>query len=133
MSLLTDVEDKRNFSVPEGREFVLDMPAVPHEERVLRTLDDLSEAINLIDPETFQRHVNADKNDFAAWVEHVFGEAELAATLRAFPTPLRMMVAIERFLRGTLTPLGQKTAPEAPAAPAAPAPAPHAADHHGHA
>jgi hypothetical protein len=65
----------------------------------------------------------------------VFGELELAATLRAFPTPLRMMVAIERFLRGTLTPLGQKqaAAPEAPA-PMSEAPAPHhGTEHHGHA
>ncbi len=99
MSLLANVEDKRHFPVPEEQEFVLSNPELPEEERTLRTLDDLSEAINLIDPETFQLHVNKDKNDFANWVQYVFGETELADQLRKFPTPLRMMVSIEKFLR----------------------------------
>lgn len=99
MAILANVEDKRHFPVPKGSEFILDNPDLPVEEKTLRTLDDLSEAINLIDPETFQKHVNPEKNDFANWVEHVFGEVELAEQLRKFPTPLRMMVSIEKFLR----------------------------------
>ncbi len=99
MSLLDGVTDKRHFAVPQGSEFALDNPALPEEERVLHTLDDLSEAINLIDPETFQKHVNEGKNDFANWVQHVFQEEGLAEQLRKFPTPLRMMVSIEKFLR----------------------------------
>ena len=107
MSLLTNVEDKRHFPVPEGKEFKLDpvtMGGETGEETTLRTLDDLSEAINLIDPETFRKHVGKDelgndKNDFANWVEYVFEETELASQLRKFPTPLRMMVSIEKFLR----------------------------------
>lgn len=65
----------------------------------LQSLDELSEAINLIEPDTFEAHVNEGKNDFANWVEHVFGEIELANLLREYPTPLRMMVSIEKFLR----------------------------------
>ena len=99
MSILDAADDKRHCPVPKGKEFVLDNPSLPLEERTLCSLDDLSEAIGLIDLETFQRHVNANKNDFANWVEHVFGEKELAESLRAFPTPLRMMVSIEKFLR----------------------------------
>ncbi|MEI6478296.1 MAG: DUF5752 family protein [bacterium] len=105
MGLLTNVEDRRHFPVPKGQEFILDNNELPVEERTLRTLDDLSEAINLIDPETFHKHVQAgvdggeEKNDFANWVQHVFGETELADQLRKFPTPLRMMVSIEKFLR----------------------------------
>lgn len=99
MALLEGVSDKRNFPVPQGQEFVLADSSLPEEDRVLKTLDDLSEAINLIDPETFQNHVNEGKNDFAAWVEGVFGETELANQLRSHPTPLRMMVSIEKFLR----------------------------------
>ncbi|MBU6389866.1 hypothetical protein KGQ71_05130 [Patescibacteria group bacterium] len=99
MSLLTNVKDKRHFSVPKGQEFVLDNPDLPEEERTLTTLDELSEAINLIDPDTFRRHVNEEKNDFANWVQYVFGEEELADQLRKYPTPLRMMVSIEKFLR----------------------------------
>ena len=105
MSILAEADDKRNFAVPQGQEFVLSDNTLPEEDKVLRTLDDLSEAINLIDPETFEKHVNGEKNDFASWVEHVFGEAELANQLRAHPTPLRMMVTIEKFLR-----INEKTA-----------------------
>lgn len=99
MGLLTNVEDKRNFPVPEGQEFTINNNDLPEDERVLSTLDDLSETINLIDPETFQKHVNEDKNDFANWVDFVFEEQELANQLRKYPTPLRMMVSIEKFLR----------------------------------
>jgi hypothetical protein len=97
-------DEKRHQAVPEGQEFILADESLTIEERTLKTLDDLSEAINLIDPETFQRHVNEEKNDFASWVEHVFNEGELAEQLRKFPTPLRMMVSIEKFLRQTESP-----------------------------
>jgi hypothetical protein len=93
MSILDGVEDKRNFRVPDDKSFKL------CNGQVLFTLDELSEAINLIDPGTFSTHVNGDRNDFAAWVEYVFGEVELANALRQYPTPLRMMVSIEKFLR----------------------------------
>jgi hypothetical protein len=99
MPIPTDVEDKRHWQVPNGNSFQL----VNGQE--LKSLDDLSEAINLIDPETFMHHVNAEKNDFAAWVEGVFDEQLLAEYLRRYPTPLRMMVHIEKFLRGGLSPI----------------------------
>lgn len=93
MSLLTNVEDKRNFRVTEEKAFVLSTG------EKLFTLDELSEAINLIEPEVFRAHVNETKNDFAAWVEGVFEEGALAEQLRQHATPLRMMVSIEKFLR----------------------------------
>lgn len=99
MPIPADVEDKRHWQVPDGQSFHL----VSGQE--LKSLDDLSEAINLIDPETFMHHVNAEKNDFASWVEGVFDEELLAEYLRRYPTPLRMMVHIEKFLRGGLAPI----------------------------
>ena len=93
MSLLTNVDDKRNFRVGEDQAFVLS------NGEQLFTLDQLSEAINLIEPDVFRAHVNEQKNDFAAWVEGVFEEHSLAEQLRQHPTPLRMMVSIEKFLR----------------------------------
>jgi hypothetical protein len=93
MGVLTNVEDKRNFRVAEDKSFTL----VNGDK--LYTLDELSEAINLIEPEVFHTHVNDHKNDFASWVEGVFEEPELAGRLREHPTPLRMMVSIEKFLR----------------------------------
>ena len=86
-------EDRRHYRVTEDQAFRLSSG------EVLFSLDDLSEAINLITPETFQSHVGGDKNDFANWVDHVFDEKELAQSLREHPTPLRMMISIEKFLR----------------------------------
>lgn len=93
--------EQRNCSVPTGQQFRLDNPDLPDSERFLQTLDELSEAINLIDPATFKRHVSSDRNDFADWIERVFGTAELADMLRRYPTPLRIMVSIEKYLRST--------------------------------
>ena len=93
MPIPAHVQDKRHYAVSKDKSFRL----ASGEE--LFTLDELSEAINLIDPETFHVHVNESKNDFASWVEGVFEEPELAEQLRKFPTPLRMMVSIEKFLR----------------------------------
>ncbi len=98
MGILSSVEDKRNFRVAEEKSFTL----VNGDK--LFTLDELSEAINLIEPEVFHNHVNEHKNDFASWVEGVFEEPELASRLREHPTPLRMMVSIEKFLRMGNTP-----------------------------
>ncbi len=114
MKLLTPVEPKkwRNFQVPSGQEFVLhstdNRPA-----RTLRTLGDLVEEINLIggDQETFSIYVGPDHNFFADWVEKVFGEMELAAELRRHPTPLRMRVAIAKFLWNAESRAQPQTAP----------------------
>lgn len=113
MALLTDVEDQRNFPVPAGQELVLANGPGNEEKRTLRTLDDLSAAVNSIDPEIFEMHVTRDKNDFADWVQQVFGEEQLAAQLRGFPTPLRMMISIEKFLRYNKPRPPAKASPEA--------------------
>lgn len=80
----------------------MNCPDLSDEERNIKTLHVLSEAINLIDPETLANHVGENRNDFAQWVEDVFGEKELGVHLRQYPTPLRMMVTIEKFLRFSL-------------------------------
>lgn len=86
------------FAALPEREFVLDtsQPGTvgPH----LAALDDLSEAFTRCDTATFQKHLNAERNDFLDWMEQVWGEVELARRPRACPTPLRMMAAVERFI-----------------------------------
>lgn len=103
--VLSGVQDIRHFQVPDEKAFIIANDQLPDEERKLLTLDDLSEAINLIDPETFSVHVHSDRNDFAMWVEEVFDEKELAEALRKYPTPLRMMVSVEKFIRVSRTPV----------------------------
>jgi hypothetical protein len=99
MPIPSDVEDRRHWRVAEGKSFKM----VNGQE--LWSLEDLVDAVSLIDPETFMAHVNTEKNDFAAWVSDVFGETRLAEYLGRYPTPLRMMVHIERFLAKGLDPL----------------------------
>ncbi len=96
MGLLEGVDDKRHFRVPEEKSFVL------CNGDKLFSLEDLVTAINLSEPEVFHTHVNEHKNDFAAWVEGVFEEGGFAEKLRQNATPLRMVITIEKFIRGTL-------------------------------
>ena len=43
----------------------------------------------------FEAHVGKDKNDFANWAEHVFGETELAKQLRSCTTREQMVWALD--------------------------------------
>ena len=89
----------RHHPLPAGQELILNIPGASATNRTVNTLDELSDAINLLDAHVFQCHVNAKRNDFADWVETRFGLPALAEKLRIYPTPLRMMVTIEKFLR----------------------------------
>src|SRR3989338_10182838 len=60
----------------EGKEFIF-----PNGKRV-KNLIELAEAIAELDHGSFSHHVNSAKNDFATWVEDVFGEKALAEKLR---------------------------------------------------
>jgi len=48
---------------------------------VVRNLSELRDALSLISKETFEYHVNKDKNDFALWISEVLGDKELAKKL----------------------------------------------------
>jgi hypothetical protein len=95
-----DNSEWRDFAVPPGHELVLHDANAQPPVFTIRTLDDLSETINWISPAAFNEYVNEERNDLARWVEDVWGEHELGGKMRQFPTPLRTMVAIEKFLRG---------------------------------
>ena len=42
----------------------------------------LADSLESMDLQTFNHHVTTSKNDFAAWIEDVFNEHELAAEVR---------------------------------------------------
>jgi hypothetical protein len=48
----------------------------------LHSLKDLYGHLAVIKDEDFRHHVNEQKNDFAAWIEHVHGDRFLAASAR---------------------------------------------------
>ena len=63
---------------------------------VLHSLADLAAALPVMSDAIYTQHVNRDKNDFAAWIELVLGEPELAATVRRARTRKTATSAIEK-------------------------------------
>ena len=45
-----------------------------HNGMTIKDLDELAVALNLMDRETFEYHVNNDKNDFSNWVKEIIKE-----------------------------------------------------------
>jgi hypothetical protein len=61
---LGDVKPEETFRVHDGRE-------IKNLKQYLKVLNDISD-------ESFRKHVNEEKNDFANWIRHSIGDQELA-------------------------------------------------------
>ena len=48
----------------------------------IHSLKELKESLQNMTEDVFEMHFNSEKNDFANWTEHVFGEKELAEKMR---------------------------------------------------
>lgn len=48
---------------------------------ILKNLDELANALPAISDETFNHHVNREKNDFSNWVNDIVGDKKLANDL----------------------------------------------------
>ena len=66
--------------------------------RSAKDLPELVEALRKISNEEFVFHVNAGKNDFANWVEGVFGHEDLASDLRRVLERKDTIEMLERFI-----------------------------------
>ena len=69
--------------------------------RVLRSLKDLAGELEKMDDLTWKYHVTSQKNDFANWVEGVFGEKKLGTALRAIKNPKMAAKKIKASVQGT--------------------------------
>ena len=62
----------------------MDIESTPDKDFILddghriKTLRELKLLLPKMDPKTFQRHVNENRNDFANWTKEVFGAEEVA-------------------------------------------------------
>jgi len=63
-------------NAPEQNPFYL------HNGKVLHNLDELSNELITMDKETFNHHVNEQKNDFSRWINDIFKAPELAGELQ---------------------------------------------------
>ena len=68
-----EIDPSKNFWLSDGR--------------VLKSLSELADALETSDISVWNYHVTADKNDFANWVENVFGDKPLGKAIRAAKSP----------------------------------------------
>ncbi len=66
---------------------------------ILRDLQELSAALDVMEEKVFTHHVTKEKNDFADWVEHVLEDAECAAALRRSRKPSSASTVVVKHLK----------------------------------
>jgi len=66
--------------VPEGKAFWC------HDGRVVKNLAELAQAFREMSDDTFEYHLNSEKNDFGTWVKDVIGDETLAGQLARVAT-----------------------------------------------
>ncbi len=69
---IADAEPEKSFWLCDGQ--------------TLKNLKELAQSLETMGKEAWGHHVTADKNDFANWVEDVFGQKQLGAALRKTKT-----------------------------------------------
>ena len=83
-----DVEPKHYFWLENGA--------------IVKNIHELMNLLEVIDNETFNKHVNKSKNDFINWVRNSVGEKELAEKLGKAKTREEMAVILENALSGNI-------------------------------
>ncbi|MFZ3073940.1 MAG: hypothetical protein WA093_02290 [Minisyncoccales bacterium] len=72
-SMIADVEPEKSFWLSDGR--------------TLRNLKELAIALETMDESVWNYHVTAEKNDFANWIEEIFGQNLLGSSIRKVKSP----------------------------------------------
>jgi len=65
--------------------------------KVTSNLSEFANALEQINEDVFNYHVNSEKNDFVRWIEDVFGEKALAKRLRSRNSKNEYVVEILKF------------------------------------
>ena len=58
-----------------------------HDGRVLRSMQELGEALSVITDETYSYHWNTEKKDLSNWVKGIIGDVQLARDLQKADSP----------------------------------------------
>ncbi|MFA6376187.1 MAG: hypothetical protein WCX69_02170 [Candidatus Paceibacterota bacterium] len=72
-SVTADVDPEKAFWLSDGRMF--------------KNLRELAAAFETMEDSVWDYHVTAEKNDFANWIENVFGENQLGGSIRKVKSP----------------------------------------------
>ena len=81
-TLYVDVSSDKYFVLCDGRK--------------LKSAKELADTLQLINDDMFKYHVTDTKNDFANWINDVFGESELAKKIKTIRNRLEMSVELYR-------------------------------------
>lgn len=73
--LLSELEERYNFKAPLGREFIFS------NGKKIDSIEELAYYLKFALPESVDKHMHQDNNDFALWIKHVFNFDELADEL----------------------------------------------------
>jgi hypothetical protein len=65
---------------------------------ILRSIQDLGDALGDMTKEQFEYHTKRNGNDFAAWIKNVFNQDELAKKIARLKSKRGMQNAIKKFL-----------------------------------
>jgi len=65
---------------------------------ILKDLYDLQDALVVMNEDQFDFHTKRDGNDFARWIEDVFGEKELAGKIAKAKNKKSTMVVLARYI-----------------------------------
>ncbi|MCG2695406.1 hypothetical protein L6248_00515 [Candidatus Parcubacteria bacterium] len=70
-----------------------------NDNRALRNLEDLVQALKEMNDDVFCHHANKEKNDFANWIKDVLKDIELARAVKRLKTRQTMIKKIENRLK----------------------------------
>nr|MCK4930149.1 hypothetical protein [Nanoarchaeota archaeon] len=67
--------------------------------RKASSIEELKELLKNMGETEFRHHVNNERNDFANWIEDVFGETRLAQSMREVSEREGLLIILENFLK----------------------------------
>ena len=73
-----------------------------HNGMTIKNLDELAVALELMDIEVFEYHVNNEKNDFSNWVDDIINEEGLAKELLDIKSKTASAERIRRYMNKSL-------------------------------
>lgn len=107
-NILSKVNEFEKISVSEP-EFQLWLS----DGRVVKSLEELRDALKTMEEHVFQEHVNKNKNEFADWVQEILELKDVAKQMRAARSQSRMRKVVQKAVGQGMTTLPTKK----PAAP----------------
>lgn len=67
--------------------------------KIIANLVELRDALATMADDVFRYHVTRDRNDFAAWIEHVLQDPELASSIQSAKKPATARTLVVRRLK----------------------------------